>query len=127
MCSDGRMERKRIMDDRSNVVLKLNGVSKSFAKVEQDEVTHALDHVDLEMESGEFISLVGPSGCGKSTVLRLVAGLIRPTLGSVTVKRGRRTIPAAGHGVSEADAVSVAHRREKHCVPIESTGEIERK
>ena len=119
MCSDGRMERKRIMDDRSNVVLKLNGVSKSFAKVEQDEVTHALDHVDLEMESGEFISLVGPSGCGKSTVLRLVAGLIRPTLGT--------TIPAAGHGVSEADAVSVAHRREKHCVPTESTGEIERK
>lgn len=73
------------MDDGSRVVLKLAEVSKSFAKVENDEVTHALDHVDLEMKSGEFISLVGPSGCGKSTVLRLVAGLIRPTLGTVTV------------------------------------------
>lgn len=99
MCSDGRMERKRIMDDRSNVVLKLNGVSKSFAKVEQDEVTHALDHVDLEMESGEFISLVGPSGCGKSTVLRLVAGLIRPTLGSVTVNGNEVDGPSPQRGM----------------------------
>ena len=37
------------------------------------------------MESGEFISLVGPSGCGKSTILRLIAGLIQPTTGTLTV------------------------------------------
>ena len=37
------------------------------------------------MESGEFISMVGPSGCGKSTMLRLVAGLIKPTTGTLTV------------------------------------------
>lgn len=67
------------------VTLKLDDVSKSFAKVESDEVTHALHNVSVTMESGEFISLVGPSGCGKSTILRLVAGLITPTLGKVTV------------------------------------------
>ena len=67
------------------VTLKLENVSKSFAKVENDEVTHALHNVSVTMESGEFISLVGPSGCGKSTILRLVAGLINPTLGKVTV------------------------------------------
>ena len=61
------------------VVLKLEKVSKSFAKIETDEVTHALNNVDLTMKSGEFISLVGPSGCGKSTILRLIAGLINPT------------------------------------------------
>ena len=72
------------MSDR-NVTLKLENVSKVFAKVESDEVTHALHNVSLSMESGEFISLVGPSGCGKSTILRLVAGLITPTLGKVTV------------------------------------------
>ncbi len=67
------------------VILQLDNVSKSFAKVEQDEVTHALNEVNLSMESGEFISLVGPSGCGKSTILRLVAGLIPPTTGHLTV------------------------------------------
>lgn len=72
------------MENRK-VTLKLDNVSKVFAKVESDEVTHALYDINVSMESGEFISLVGPSGCGKSTILRLVAGLIMPTLGKVTV------------------------------------------
>ena len=83
MCSAGRMELK-VMEDKK-VTLKLENVSKVFAKVESDDVTHALYNVNVQMESGEFISLVGPSGCGKSTILRLVAGLITPTLGTVSV------------------------------------------
>lgn len=71
--------------EEKNVCLKIENVSKVFAKVENDQVTHALQEVSTEMKSGEFVSLVGPSGCGKSTILRLVAGLIKPTLGKVTV------------------------------------------
>ena len=71
--------------EKKNVTLKLEDVSKSFAKIETDEVTHALTSVTTTMESGEFISMVGPSGCGKSTMLRLVAGLIKPTTGKLTV------------------------------------------
>ena len=81
------------MDENNKILLKLENISKSFAKVENDEVTHALDCIDLEMRSGEFISLVGPSGCGKSTILRLVAGLIQPTLGKVTVNEKEITGP----------------------------------
>ncbi len=87
------------MDDGGRIVLKLDDISKSFAKVERDEVTHALDHVNLEMESGEFISLVGPSGCGKSTILRLVAGLIHPTMGSITVNGKEVKDPSPERGM----------------------------
>lgn len=86
------------MEDKS-VTLKLNNVSKSFAKIETDEVTHALNEIDLSLNSGEFISLVGPSGCGKSTILRLVAGLIKPTTGTVTVDDKEVTEPSPERGM----------------------------
>lgn len=65
--------------------LKLENVSKSFAGLDRNEVTHALGNIDMEINDGEFISLVGPSGCGKSTILRLIAGLINPTKGVLTL------------------------------------------
>ncbi|MGI6115250.1 ABC transporter ATP-binding protein [Luoshenia tenuis] len=48
-----------------------------------DGETQALDGVDFEVFSGEFVALVGPSGCGKSTILSLVAGLLEPSSGEV--------------------------------------------
>ena len=87
------------MSEHKNVTLKLEKVSKSFAKVETDAVTHALSEVDLTMNSGEFISLVGPSGCGKSTILRLVAGLIQPTTGKLTVDGKAIEGPAPNRGM----------------------------
>ncbi|MGM9588583.1 MAG: ABC transporter ATP-binding protein [Faecousia sp.] len=85
--------------EHKKVVLKLDNVSKSFAKIETDEVTHALTSVTTTMESGEFISMVGPSGCGKSTMLRLVAGLITPTTGKLEVNGKEITGPAPDRGM----------------------------
>jgi NitT/TauT family transport system ATP-binding protein len=45
----------------------------------------ALVDISLDIEQGEFVSLIGPSGCGKSTLLRAVGDLIEPTSGSVTI------------------------------------------
>ena len=59
-------------------VVALRGVGKSFAN---DVV--ALERLDLDVWSGEFVSLLGPSGCGKSTALRIIAGLSEPTRGKV--------------------------------------------
>jgi NitT/TauT family transport system ATP-binding protein len=47
----------------------------------------ALDSMDLEVASGEFLAILGPSGCGKSTLLRIIAGLDRPTSGELTIGR----------------------------------------
>lgn len=62
--------------------LKANRLSKIFTNVEGSEMT-ALDNLNFEIKSGEFISIVGPSGCGKTTMLRLIAGLDKPTSGSI--------------------------------------------
>ena len=88
-----------MMAENKRVSLRLDHVSKSFEKIETDEVTHALNEIDLTMESGEFISLVGPSGCGKSTILRLVAGLIQPTTGKLTVVGKTITGPSPERGM----------------------------
>lgn len=64
----------------AGVVVKLQRVTKVY-----DNGVVALGPFDLELRSGEFISLLGPSGCGKSTALRLVAGLSAPSAGTVRV------------------------------------------
>lgn len=81
------------------VTLKLEDVSKSFAKIENDDVTNALGNINVTLESGEFISMVGPSGCGKSTILRLIAGLIPPTTGRLTVDDKEIKGPAPERGM----------------------------
>lgn len=61
------------------VVVRLDGVRKEYGD------TTALDGVSLEIRAGEAVAVMGPSGCGKSTLLNMVAGLDRPTAGSVVV------------------------------------------
>lgn len=67
----------------SNNSLELKNVNKIFSKVETDELTEAISNINMDMKSGEFVSIVGHSGCGKSTILRLIAGLITPTSGEI--------------------------------------------
>ncbi len=59
--------------------VELRGLRRSFGNVV------ALDHLDLEIHSGEFVSLLGPSGCGKTTALRIIAGFEWPDSGEVLV------------------------------------------
>lgn len=65
-------------------VITAEHLSKIYNPKSSEKVI-ALQDVNLAIQSGEFISLIGPSGCGKSTLLRLIANLIDPSEGSLTV------------------------------------------
>jgi NitT/TauT family transport system ATP-binding protein len=69
--------------------------------------TTALEDIDLEIEQGEFVSLIGPSGCGKSTLLRIIGDLIEPSSGELTVngKPARQARRDHDYGVVFQDAV----------------------
>ena len=75
------------MNERS--IISVRGVSKHFGAV------HAVDNVDLEIQRGEFFSLLGPSGCGKTTLLRILAGLEMPSEGEIFIdEQPMSAIPA---------------------------------
>jgi NitT/TauT family transport system ATP-binding protein len=67
----------------SRSFIKVSGIRKSY--VAPSGETTALNGVDLDIERGGFISIVGPSGCGKSTLLQIMAGLVEPTSGEVSL------------------------------------------
>lgn len=81
------------------IELKLKDVSKSFSRVDSTEVTNAVTDVNISMYNGEFVSLVGTSGCGKSTILRMIAGLIAPTTGEITINGDKITAPGPDIGM----------------------------
>ncbi|SDM48985.1 spermidine/putrescine transport system ATP-binding protein [Psychrobacillus sp. OK028] len=61
-----------------NTIIRFENVSKSY-----DAETIVLKNINLELERGKFYTLLGPSGCGKTTILRLIAGFMQPTSGSI--------------------------------------------
>src|SRR5580693_9024287 len=75
------LDKRRVAEAESAV--QCRNVSVRFI-TERRTVT-ALDDVSFSVETGGFMSLLGPSGCGKSTLLRVVADLLAPTSGSISV------------------------------------------
>jgi ABC-type Fe3+/spermidine/putrescine transport system ATPase subunit len=70
--------------NREAVGVRVEGVSKRFAHRVKGEVYAARD-VTLDVQPGEFVTLLGPSGCGKTTTLRIIAGFERPDAGRVLI------------------------------------------
>jgi len=65
--------------DSTEAVLELDGITRLFGQ------EAAVENLSLSVRDGELLTLLGPSGCGKTTTLRLIAGLDRPTSGTITI------------------------------------------
>jgi putative ABC transport system ATP-binding protein len=65
-------------------MIKLNGIEKVYRTEKMETV--ALSNINLEVEKGQFVSVMGPSGCGKSTLLNIMGLLDAPTKGGVTLQ-----------------------------------------
>ena len=77
----------------------LKGVAKHYGSA------RAVEHLDLTLTEGELVTLLGPSGCGKTTTLRMIAGFVDLSAGSIavdgkTISDGRHTVPPEHRGMS---------------------------
>ncbi|THA86088.1 ABC transporter ATP-binding protein [Streptomyces sp. A0592] len=86
-------------DSARQVVVRLDDVHKEYGDAK------ALDGLSLEIRAGDAVAVMGPSGCGKSTLLNMVAGLDRPTSGTVEVQ---------GHDLGGLNETGLALFRRRH-------------
>ncbi|MGH1359772.1 MAG: ABC transporter ATP-binding protein [Burkholderiaceae bacterium] len=84
---------------------------KNMTKLELTQLTKrygrltVVDNLDLQLHKGELVTLLGPSGCGKTTTLRMIAGFVEPSDGSIaidgqTISTAARTVPPERRGMS---------------------------
>jgi NitT/TauT family transport system ATP-binding protein len=87
---------------KSGVPISINQVSKTFGE-DGDSPFQALKELNINIEPGEFISVVGPSGCGKSTLMLMVAGLLKRSYGDIVVGGKSVTKPITDVGIAFQD------------------------
>jgi putative ABC transport system ATP-binding protein len=87
----------------NETVVRTRNLTKEFVRDEFHVV--ALDHVDIEVQRGDFIALMGPSGSGKSTLLHLIAAMDKPTDGDIDV---------LGANLRQLSDKQIAHWRNEH-------------
>ncbi len=75
----------------------IRNLCKTYKRDEKETV--AIEDFTLDIKKGELISIIGPSGCGKTTILRMIAGLLEPTSGSITIEGRPCSSPGPDRGM----------------------------
>jgi NitT/TauT family transport system ATP-binding protein len=94
---------------RSGVPIRIGRVSKVFGE-DTDKPFQALREVSVDIDAGEFLSVVGPSGCGKSTLMLMVAGLLARTRGDIAIAGKPVTQPITDVGIAFQDHLLLEFR-----------------
>lgn len=103
-------------------MLTINAVVKKFKR--GSHVVHALGPVDLQIQQGEFVTVLGPSGCGKTTLLHMLGGFETPTSGTVEIHGQAITKPSRKLGMVFQEATLFPWKTVLQNIawPIEQTG-----
>ncbi len=83
--------------DSADTLISIRNLRKVYRTDESETV--AIDDFSLNIKKGELISIVGPSGCGKTTLLRMIAGLLESTSGSITIDGRECKAPGPDRGM----------------------------
>jgi NitT/TauT family transport system ATP-binding protein len=118
-----------MLSERSPIALelrpeiKLAGVSKSYGA--GHDAIAAVEQIDLEVGHNQFVSLLGPSGCGKSTLMLMIAGLVRPGSGTISIQGRVVDGPLRTSGIVFQNPVLLPWRTvlDNVLLPIELMGE----
>ena len=98
--------------DNSVGGIRIRDVSHVFV-TPTGKAVQAIEHVSLDVKPGEFVSIVGPSGCGKTTVMNMVAGVVKPTAGTVHLNGVPCTAPRRDVGYMFARDALIPWRNAK--------------
>ena len=90
--------RPAVIETSRERLVHIAGLEKIYA-TKDGETIHALNDVNLDIGTGEFISVVGPSGCGKTTLLKILAGILARSSGEVTMQGRPLSGPSREIGV----------------------------
>jgi NitT/TauT family transport system ATP-binding protein len=103
-------------------VLTVSGLKVQFEGPSNDPL-HVIDGLDFQVEHSQFVSILGPSGCGKTTLLRVIAGLIKPTSGQVAFGQGPFPgNPQIGLAFQQANLMPWRNVVANIALPLEVTG-----
>lgn len=106
----------------ANPILSADDLSMTFPN--GNGGLHAVDRISFSVKRQEFVGIVGPSGCGKTTLLKLLAGLLRPTSGDVLIEGEKLTRPRRriGFVFQEANLMPWRTVTENVALPLELHG-----
>lgn len=88
---------QRLRSDKGKGRIEGRDLTMRFSSKKGDVI--ALENLDIDVSPGEFLALLGPSGCGKSTLLNLIAGILKPTSGTLSIDGNQIKGPNPGCGI----------------------------
>src|SRR5215475_2985421 len=108
LASDVRLRRERNETGMSQPYIRLQNVTKAY-QTKSGSIEACAD-INLDIKDSEFVAIVGPSGCGKTTIMKMVAGLVPYTSGTITVGGKRVEKPQTDVGIVFQEAIMLDWR-----------------